>query len=335
MALERRGILMNGESRVYAPIIIITCNRYKHFCACIESLQKNTLAEKTEVFIGLDYPPSPEYEEGYKKISDYLSVGISGFKKVNILKREYNYGVSGNWNDLARRATEQCDRYIGTEDDNVFQSDFLEYINYYLELYKNDSRVFSICGHTLPEEEVFFEEKGYYTFARHGYNGYGIGMWEKKWQEFTNIISPQWIEKQIRKTSYRNLLKIQRRIRYKLIGRILRDDWTQADSLITNYMWFADKFQICPCKTKVKNNGWDGQGIHCANFPEKNEGTFDDSIGDFEIENADNVFHKVDKNYYSTVSEINFNIRYEIIWCLMHMLGFEKTKRILILLKFR
>lgn len=325
--------MKEAVEEIFAPVVVITCNRYEGFRACIESLQKNTLAPKTELFIGLDYPPSFEYEEGYYRNLEYLGKGIEGFKKVHLLKREYNFGVTKNWNDLVDRALEICDCYIGTEDDNVFSIDFLDYMNYYLKLFKNDRRVFSICGHAIPEEEDYFKNKEQYTFARHGYNGYGIGMWKKKMQEYTDTISKEWIEKQIRINSYKNLLHIQKRIRYKLINRIIKDDWETADSLLTVYMWLADKYQICPCKTKVKNNGWDGKGIHSGYCPEKNEGTFTDDKDDFNIENADSLLKIVGQDYYSSIGEIKFNFSHEIIWYTIHLLGFEKAKKILALLK--
>ena len=52
----------------YAPILIPTMCRYNHFFRLIESLKVNTWAKYTDIYIGLDYPPSSKYEEGYKQI---------------------------------------------------------------------------------------------------------------------------------------------------------------------------------------------------------------------------------------------------------------------------
>lgn len=318
---------MGDENKIYAPVVVITCNRYEHFRACIESLQKNTLAVKTEIFIGLDYPPSSEYEEGYHKIEKYLDNGMGGgFKKVHVFKREYNFGVKNNWNDLVNKATEKYDRYIGTEDDNVFSVDFLDYMNYYLELYSKDNRVFSICGHALPEEENFFYGKTQDTFARRTYSGWGVGIWKNKWQELLDTISQEWIEDMIKKTSCR---KISNRARYKLLNKFICDDWEFRDTIITFYLWFSDKYQICPCKTKVKNNGWDGSGVTCADMKERNEGVFEDSAGDFICEKADNVIHEVGKDYYRSVSKTNNNIRLEIEYYIVHILGFKRARKVL------
>ena len=56
----------------FAPVIIPTLSRYEHFRKCFESLEKCTYAEETDVYVGLDYPPSEKYIEGWKKIDRYL-----------------------------------------------------------------------------------------------------------------------------------------------------------------------------------------------------------------------------------------------------------------------
>lgn len=50
----------------------------------MESLSRCTHADKTELVVGLDYPPSEKYIEGWEKISNYVST-ISGFGKVILL----------------------------------------------------------------------------------------------------------------------------------------------------------------------------------------------------------------------------------------------------------
>ena len=51
------------------PVYIPTLNRYEHFRNCVESLARCTHADKIELVVGLDYPPSEKYVEGWKKIS--------------------------------------------------------------------------------------------------------------------------------------------------------------------------------------------------------------------------------------------------------------------------
>ena len=62
----------------YYPVIIPTLNRYEHFKNCVESLSNNLYANETELVVGLDYPPSEKYIDGWKKIKDYIP-SIKGF----------------------------------------------------------------------------------------------------------------------------------------------------------------------------------------------------------------------------------------------------------------
>ncbi len=52
------------EITTYAPVLIPTLNRYEHFKRCLESLELCTGADKTDVYVGLDFPPSEKYHKG-------------------------------------------------------------------------------------------------------------------------------------------------------------------------------------------------------------------------------------------------------------------------------
>ena len=105
---------------IYAPVLITTLNRYEHFKETITSLSQCTGADMTDLYIALDYPPTPFYEDGYRKIVEYLPT-ISGFKSVNIIKREKNYGMGKNFHDALHQVIfTKYDRFIFSEDDNLF-----------------------------------------------------------------------------------------------------------------------------------------------------------------------------------------------------------------------
>ena len=65
---------------LYAPVVIPTLNRFEHFKQCLESLERCNNADKTEVYVALDYPPSDKYVEGGEKLmSTYLSRNLATF----------------------------------------------------------------------------------------------------------------------------------------------------------------------------------------------------------------------------------------------------------------
>ena len=127
----------------YYPVYIPTLNRYTHFKRCVESLARNTHADKTELVIGLDYPPEEKYVEGYLKIKGYIPT-INGFGKLTVFERGENYGASANSLALLEYVFTHYDAAIATEDDNEFSPCFLDFMNKALKAYKDDEKVVSI-----------------------------------------------------------------------------------------------------------------------------------------------------------------------------------------------
>lgn len=124
----------------FYPVIIPTLNRYTHLRRCVESLARNTHASETELIIGLDYPPSEKYVEGYRQVKAYLPT-ITGFKKVTIFERPENWGAVKNYTHLINYVFNTYDAFIATEDDNEFSPCFLDYMNLMLQRYKDDHRI--------------------------------------------------------------------------------------------------------------------------------------------------------------------------------------------------
>lgn len=117
------------KAMVYAPVIIPTLCRDKHFIRCMESLRRNPWAKYTEVYVGLDYPAKEEHWAGYKVIDEYLNGSFPEFREVHVFRREKNVGAAGNSNMLRAEVYKKFDRYIYLEDDLEASPNFLEYID--------------------------------------------------------------------------------------------------------------------------------------------------------------------------------------------------------------
>ena len=162
----------------YAPVVIPTLNRHKHFKRCLESLEKCSGANQTDVYVGLDFPPSEKYRDGWRKIDNYLHTKEkeNGFAKLIVVRREKNFGAYMNLKDLSRKACELCNQYIISEDDNEFAPNFLEYINWGLDYFKNNNNVLYICGYTYPNLDFLSNN----VFLLKRYSGWGYGGWSNK-----------------------------------------------------------------------------------------------------------------------------------------------------------
>ena len=162
----------------YYPVIIPTCNRYGHLRACVESLAACTHADKTELVISLDYPPSEKYVEGWGKIKEYLPT-ITGFRKVTTFVQEKNLGVgeNGNFSFLVNYVSAHYDAWISTEDDNVFSPCFLDYMDKGLEMYRDDESVLSINAFFYNENIPFDYRDSTIVKSIYLFSAWGVGMW--------------------------------------------------------------------------------------------------------------------------------------------------------------
>lgn len=256
----------------YAPIIIPTLNRYVHLKRCIESLKRNALAQETDIYVSVDYPPSEKYVEGYTEIKNYLKDGISGFKNSYIIYQEQNLGARGNGQYLMNTIKGKYETYIFTEDDNEFSPAFLEYINEGLRQFKNDYSVVAICGYS----DIYYKSNDTvrkdYTFAAWGY-----GSWFEKYNIICSNLKRETFIKYLRNGKFCRHLFIKFPNRYwQLVESILADynnpknlfsaDEKNMRKIDYNYgivMIANDLFSIRPNISLVRNWGLDGTGMNC------------------------------------------------------------------------
>ena len=59
--------MKNNEQYIYAPVVIPTLCRYEHLKRCIDSLSNCTGADRTELYIGLDFPAEESHWEDIER----------------------------------------------------------------------------------------------------------------------------------------------------------------------------------------------------------------------------------------------------------------------------
>lgn len=251
----------------FAPISIHTLNRFDHFRRCIESLSRCKYANQTELHIGLDYPLKESHWDGYNKILDYIP-NITGFKNVILHKRETNFGAVKNSRQLMYDILKDNDFFFGTEDDNEFSPNTLEYINICLEKYKNDDSIFAICA---SHHEIMIPKVHSGTvFKLDSYSPLGVGYWKDKYLKYLEIEGEAYAQAFLKK--YSNFLHFKKERLY-LISSLLEFISTKeilGDGFLTAYLIKNNMKCIFPTIQKVRNHGHDGSGLHCADIKEDN-----------------------------------------------------------------
>lgn len=265
----------------YAPVVIPTLNRYEHLKQCLESLSRCTWADKTEVYVALDYPPQDKWDKyapGWEKNRDWLrSVGNMGFKKLHLIERTENYGTwlpgdKGNGKELVKFISKSYDRYIITEDDNVFSPNFIEYMDKGLELFKDDENVYSILGFRWyfpikTDENTFMRITADYT-------PWGVGYWINK--RFNG--GYLWFKE---KLTFSNVIRLYRKYGAGVVGSVFEfarsahKDEIMIDRHIRAYLMLTNKHAIVPTVSLVKNIGLDGSGCTMDSNDESMQNLYD------------------------------------------------------------
>lgn len=255
---------------IYAPVIIPTLCRVEKLKKCIQSLQRNSYAKYTELYISLDYPPKEKYREGYLEVKKYLDQGIDGFADVIILEQESNKGWYWNFQLLRQKVFEKYNCYIGSEDDNEFSPNFLEYMDRCLTEYEHDETILAVSGYSYPVDWQVgdcnvLKVQSYFA-------GWGYGIWRNKEEKAMQMLTVEQFEKKLRSLKYMHKLYHTSHNQYCnfIKGMIGYTDMLVEDGLITGedlafglYQIFEDKYMVFPSVSKVRNTGYGEDSVHC------------------------------------------------------------------------
>ncbi len=241
----------------FAPVFIMTLCRFEHFKRCVESLSKCTHADKTDLFVALDYPLLDRHWEGYKKIVQYIPE-IKGFKTINIIKRTINYGIKKNFLETQAQIFEKHDRMIISED--FFAPTFLSFVNNGLSLYENRADIFSINGYNSPLQMPSWYDQD--VFMIRAWTSWGVGIWKKKWEKvdwsidvYNSLLNKKNNWKELKKNYGTGLAQLKKMSETGVIT---------GDGYIVLYLIENNMYSVYPVKSRVRNTGHDGSGENCG-----------------------------------------------------------------------
>lgn len=246
---------------MFAPVIIFAFNRPNALKNTVQSLLQNEEAKKSDLYIFVDGPRTnkPGESEKVHAVQMYAN-SIKGFKSVNCFFSIKNKGLGDS---IIQGVTPIINKYgkaIVLEDDLVFASNFLAYMNQGLDKYKDEKQVFSICGYSNKVKIP----KGYKydTYFCTRSSSWGWGTWADRWN------SVDWELKDWDK--YSKLGKAFNKWGGSDCFRMLRsvkEGWGNSWAIRFCFSQFLqNKFSLFPIISKVKNNGFDGEGTNCKKW---------------------------------------------------------------------
>jgi len=238
-------------------MVLFVYNRPWHTRQTIKALQKNELADRSDLFIYSDSPKNEQTEKAVKKVREYIHT-IDGFKTITIREREKNLGLAGSIIDGVTAIVNEYGRLIVLEDDLVTSPFFLRYMNDALILYENEEKVISIHGYIYP-----LSEKLPSTFFLRGADCWGWATWKRGWDLFEE--DGQKLLNELEEKKLTRLLDFNRTYNYT---QMLRDQIAgKNDSWAVRWLvsaFLRERLTLYPGISLIRNIGLDGIGTHCG-----------------------------------------------------------------------
>ena len=148
------------DKNTLAPVVLFVYNRPWHTQKVIDALLKNSLIEKTTIYIFQDGSKDPLDIVENNRISEVTHCinNINWPTPPIYTKSKINKGLANSIIEGINAVLKEHDYAIILEDDIEISNGFLEYMNASLNMYFNDEMVMHISGYWFPT-------KGFYSKA--------------------------------------------------------------------------------------------------------------------------------------------------------------------------
>ena len=241
-----------------APVVLFTYNRLTHTVQTIDALKKNIYAEQSELIIFSDGPKTELETDLVREVRSYLKT-IEGFRSVEIVEREVNFGLANNIIDGVSSVLTRYESIIVLEDDLITSPFFLKFVNEALELYANQKNVLSIHGYVYPVASPLPS-----TFFLIDPGSLGWGTWRDRWKNYEKdgrkLLGELKAKKLQKEFNYDDTYPFLKILEYQVLGK--NSSWV--------IRWYAQallnrQFTLYPGRSLVYHNGSDGSGTHAGN----------------------------------------------------------------------
>ncbi len=251
-----------AENNELAPIVLFVYNRLDHTKRTIEALQRNILANESELYIYSDGPKNSEASVGVKEIRRYLK-SVTGFKNVTIIEREKNWGLAASIIDGVNTIIKYNGKIIVLEDDLITSKYFLKFMNNALMVYGDNESIFSITGFSFSTNFMKFPEAYHEeVYLNIRPMSWSWATWIDRWKDVDWEVKDfqKFIKNSKQKKEFdRGGTDLTRMLKNQMKGRI--DSWYIR---WTFNAYQRNKFTIYPRVSYVNNIGHDASGVHCV-----------------------------------------------------------------------
>ena len=243
-----------------AKIALFAYNRPVYVKRTIQCLKNDYLSSQSDLCVFCDGPKNQDDEKKVAEVRDIVK-NIEGFNSVSIIERNINYGLAKSIIEGVNFLLNQNDRIIVFEDDLLSSPYTLQWFNNCLDIYKNSSSVFSICGHSYPGHILSIPSDypyDAYFSARFGSCGWAI--WKDRWEKinwdinfFNEILCYRTTKLGFTACGVDMWDMLQNQIDNKIDSWAIRACFAQ---------FVNNGLTLCPVFSYICNIGADGSGTH-------------------------------------------------------------------------
>jgi hypothetical protein len=231
--------------------------RSKHLSQTLKALAHNIGAKEIELVIYCDGPRHKDEVEAVEQ-TRAVARNCDGFKLINVICREQNYGLAKSIITGVTEQLEQHEQIIVLEDDMITSPYFLQYMHEALELYRDNEQVISIHGYTYPIKESLPE-----TFFLRGADCWGWATWRRGWKLFNP--DGRYLLHELKRKHLLTQFDMDGAAEY---SQMLQDQIQEKnDSWAVRWhasAFLANRLTLYPGTSLVHNIGNDATGTHCG-----------------------------------------------------------------------
>lgn len=239
----------------FAPIALFVYNRPEHTRRTLKFLQQNTLADESRLFIFSDAARKGD-EEKVAEVRDLIT-NVEGFKSVEVIERESNYGLANSIIDGVTKLNSEYGKVIVFEDDLISSPYALQYFNDALSRYENELKVMHICGYMYPLKNAHALPESFFYRAS---GSWGWATWQRAWHFFEpniDVLFSKFDQQKIKDFSIDHSMNFWKQMHE--FKNHKNNSWA--------IRWYASIFlnnglTLNPGLSLIDNIGHDGTGVH-------------------------------------------------------------------------
>lgn len=240
-----------------SPILLFVYNRPEHTRRCVESVLKNSHSKESEIYIYSDAAKEENDKEKVNEVRRYIK-SIKGFKKISIIERSENWGLSRNIIDGVTTQINIHGTVIVLEDDLVVAPFFLKFMNDALRVYKDEPKVGHIQGCNFIQNIELPD-----TFLIKWTGSWGWATWSRAWRLFNP--NGEELLRELEEKKLTNVFDFNGKYRYTRMLRRQIEGKNDSWAIRWNASLFLkDVLSLNVGKSLVQNKGFDGSGTNCG-----------------------------------------------------------------------